>query len=148
MFKVTKLTADNIAAIRKVFPASDVKLTKTTATFTGGNPVKALEDIILRIPGRQYPKPSLHAVLRKLRKVVADAPTTPVKETPVKAVRKARKAVAAKPVIVEIHENLREMVTDAPNEKARESWERVLTAKYGVESVRAAFGYTENFTGK
>lgn len=149
--KISQLNGSHIAAIRNGFPVESVKLGKTVATFADGeNAEIELERMIRDAQGveRRYPQ----TVLRKLRKALADAATAPVKPSARKAPRKARKVVTVapvvEPVIVEIHANLLDMVNDAPNEKARESWLRVLSAKYGVESVRKAFGFTTNFTGK
>lgn len=139
--KITQLTENNVVSIREVVSPENVKLGKTVATFTPDGAAE-IKKFLSETSGRGGTRQSLHAVIRKIEKAVSTETPKPARKTP----RKAPKPVA--PVIVEIHENLREMVTDAPNENARNSWLRVLSAKYGVESVRAAFGLTTNFTGK
>lgn len=74
MTKITGLSVLNVLALQETMPG--VTVTATTATFYG-TPKQALDMVeltISRLPGRAHPKASLHAVARKLRKQVLNAP--------------------------------------------------------------------------
>lgn len=70
--KITGLTALNVRAIREVFTEPGlVTTTATTATFHDSpQGVAALLMVTIDgLPGRGHPKASLHAVLRKVRRL-------------------------------------------------------------------------------
>jgi hypothetical protein len=80
--KITGLSALNVQALRETMPG--VSVTATTATFH--QPVEdaliAVETVIDCLPGRAHPKASLHAVVRKLRRLLLNAPQpVPVEPT-------------------------------------------------------------------
>jgi hypothetical protein len=71
--KITRLTVLNIDALRTVLRADLVRLGDTTAEFTGADPAEALAELdramtkaILKHGAKGHPVQSLHAVRRKL----------------------------------------------------------------------------------
>jgi hypothetical protein len=86
--KITGLTRDNVAALNLTVGGDHnfILLTKTTAIFSCP-PQEALtrmQEVVASLPGRQYPKAALHAVVRKLRAEVLNGrqpvPSEPVAE--------------------------------------------------------------------
>jgi hypothetical protein len=76
--KITGLTALNVRALEETMrpDLGLVKLTATTATFAQDAPqaLATIEMTISYLPGNAHPKASLHAVARKLRAKVLNAP--------------------------------------------------------------------------